>query len=231
MAAYEISPFQWSMSDWRVWVAAFILMEFTYYWQHRFSHTVRWMWATHAVHHSPNEFVLPAAFRLGWTGAISGSWLIHLPVALLGFHPAMMGAILLVGLRYQFFLHTEKIGRLGPIDWLFNTPSNHRVHHSSEADFLDKNYGNVLMVFDHMFGSYAAERPGQTHRYGLTDPFTSNNPLHIVSREWVRLIQDVIASRTPASAFKAAFGRPSPTPAKPPRASLQLDREVDRHVV
>lgn len=210
-AAYQIAPFQWDISDWRVWLAAFFLVEFTYYWQHRLSHTVRWMWATHAVHHSPNQYVLPAAFRLGWTGVLSGGWLLHLPLCLLGFHPAIIATILVTTLRFQFFLHTENIGRLGPLEWVFNTPSNHRVHHSSQPHYLDKNFGNVLMIFDHLFGSYAAEKPGEEIRYGLTDPFVSKNPFYIATREWIRMAKEVRNASSWRVAWASLFGRPAPS--------------------
>jgi len=86
-AVFHLAPVEWAMDDWRTWAVGFFVLEFFYYWQHRFSHTIRWLWASHAVHHSPNEFTLPAAFRLGWTGTISGAWVVLLPMALMGFHP------------------------------------------------------------------------------------------------------------------------------------------------
>ncbi|MEL7046627.1 MAG: sterol desaturase family protein [Pseudomonadota bacterium] len=205
--AYDLAPIQWDGSDWRVWLACFLLVEFVYYWEHRLSHTVRWLWATHAVHHSPNEFVLPAAFRLGWTGLISGGWLFFSAVAFAGFPPFMIALWLVGGLRYQFFLHTEYVDRLGPLEWIINTPSNHRVHHSSRHEYLDKNFGGVLMVFDHLFGTYAREKPDIDMCYGLTDPISSN-PFRIAFREWGRMAKDVMAAGTPARAMGAAFGRP-----------------------
>ncbi|MEO1079700.1 MAG: sterol desaturase family protein [Pseudomonadota bacterium] len=207
-AAYELAPIQWDDSDWRVWLACFFLVELVYYWEHRLSHTVRWLWATHAVHHSPNELVLPAAFRLGWTGLVSGGWLFFTTVAFVGFPPFMIALWLVGGLRYQFFLHTEYVGRLGPLEWILNTPSNHRVHHSSRQEHVDKNFGSVFMVFDHLFGTYAGEKTGTDMCYGLTDPIRSNNPFRIAFREWKRMAKDVLAADSPARAMGAAFGRP-----------------------
>ncbi|MEM1187882.1 MAG: sterol desaturase family protein [Pseudomonadota bacterium] len=206
--AYDLAPIQWDGGDWRVWLACFLLVEFMYYWEHRLSHTVRWLWATHAVHHSPNEFVLPAAFRLGWTGLISGGWLFFTVVAFAGFPPSMIAVWLVGGLRYQFFLHTECVGRLGPLEGIINTPSNHRVHHSSRPEYLDKNFGGVLMVFDRLFGTYAREKPGADMCYGLTDPIPNNNPFRIAFREWGRMAKDVMGAGNPARAIGAAFGRP-----------------------
>ncbi len=101
LAVYDIAPLQLAPDDWRTWFLGFFAVEFAYYWQHRFSHTVRWFWASHAVHHSPNEMVLPVGLRLSWTGGISGVWLFFLPLALAGFHPVVIGTLLIVNLRYQ----------------------------------------------------------------------------------------------------------------------------------
>lgn len=207
-AVHAFAPFQLNIGDWRHWVGAFLVVECAYYWQHRLSHTVRWAWATHSVHHSPNELALPSAFRLGWTGLISGSWLVYLVPAALGVPPLMVLGLLAINLRFQFFLHTDLIGRLGPLEWIFNTPSNHRVHHSSRPEHLDKNFGGVLMIFDHMFGSYAAEDSKVAVEYGLTDPIRSNNPFVILFREWGRLFGDVRRQPTLSGKFQAAFGRP-----------------------
>lgn len=208
LTAYQLSPFHWDKNDWRLWVIAFFLMELAYYWQHRWSHTIRWMWATHAVHHSPNEFVLPAAFRLGWTNLVSGTWLVYVPVSLLGVDPLMIVLLLSINLRFQFFLHTEHIGRLGRLEWLFNSPSNHRVHHSSQKQYIDKNFGGILMIFDHLFGTYAAEKPNVPIQYGLTKPLTSNNPFFIVFHEWINLFSDVRNAPNLWVAYRSAFGRP-----------------------
>lgn len=227
--AYKLSPFSWDMGSWQAWLVGFLVIEFLYYWEHRLSHTVRWLWATHAVHHSPNEFVLPAAFRLGWTGLLSGSYLFFVPAALMGFPPIMIAVLLVGGLRFQFFLHTEHVPRLGPLEWIFNTPSNHRVHHSSRPEYLDKNFGNVLMIFDHIFGSYAAEKPGIDLKYGLTDPIHSHNPFVIAFREWGRLITDLKTTRTLGQGFRAAFGKPGSdfrSDIQPSKPALNSSQEI-----
>jgi len=126
----------------------FVSSEFLYYWHHRASHRVRWLWATHSVHHSPTRLNLTAAIRLGWTGSISGSFVFFLPLAWIGFHPLMIVGMLSVNLLYQFFIHTELSPRLGPLEWVLNTPDHHRVHHASNDACLDKNYGGILIVFD-----------------------------------------------------------------------------------
>jgi sterol desaturase/sphingolipid hydroxylase (fatty acid hydroxylase superfamily) len=172
------------MHDWRSWVFGFFAVEFAYYWFHRWSHTVNWLWATHAVHHSANELTLPAAVRLGWTGVISGGWLIFAPLVLLGFSPIMIGALLALNLLYQFGLHTETIRKMGPLEWIFNTPSHHRAHHACEGPWLDCNFGGVLIIFDRWFGTFVAEPDEGGLRYGLTDPIFSYNPVVIALRQW-----------------------------------------------
>jgi sterol desaturase/sphingolipid hydroxylase (fatty acid hydroxylase superfamily) len=174
-------------------LALFLGLEFCYYWQHRVSHRVRWVWATHAVHHSVRYFNLSAAYRLGWTGWLSGNILFFVPLCWLGFPPLAVVIGLALNLLYQFGIHTELVPKLGLLDLIFNTPSNHRVHHAANSEYIDKNYGGVLIVFDHLFGTYAPEQAIPV--YGLTHPINSHNPLIIVSHEWSRLFRDL--RRTP----------------------------------
>lgn len=181
-ALAELAPVQLPMDDWRVWVIGFFAVEFAYYWFHRWSHTINWLWATHATHHSANEITLPAAIRLGWTGPVSGGWLVYTPLILIGFPPQVVVGLLAANLLYQYWLHTEAIGKLGPLEWVLNTPSHHRAHHASDEEFLDCNFGGVLIVFDRMFGSFREEPDGGGLRYGLTDPIRSYNPAVISLR-------------------------------------------------
>jgi len=208
-ALWLVAPVKWPLDDWRLWIAGFFAYELAYYWQHRLSHTVRWFWATHSVHHTANEFVLPAAFRLGWTAGISGVWLPIAPLALIGMPPLMILTLTVVNLRYQFLLHTEEIGRLGPLEWVLNTPSHHRVHHGSNPAYLDRNFGGVLIVFDRLFGTFAAERPDEPVRYGLTTPVRSNNPFVIALQGWRDLWRDLRAARNAGEILHSLFGRPS----------------------
>jgi len=221
MGAHALAPISFDMADWQSWVIGFFVVEFFYYWQHRFFHTIRWFWATHSVHHSPSEFTFPAAFRLGWTGSITGSWLFLVPIAVLGIHPVMIGVLYTLNLRYQFFLHTESIGKLGPLEWILNTPSHHRVHHGSNPQYLDKNYGGVLIIFDRLFGSFAEEDERLTIEYGLTDPIRSKNPFVIALREWGRIFQELCSTKSLPQAVHILFGRPGTTyPADKPSAGL-----------
>ena len=186
----------------------FLGSEFLYYWQHRASHRVRWMWATHAVHHSTTRFNLTAAIRLGWTGNISGNFLFFLPLAFAGFHPYAVVTMLGVNLLYQFFIHTELAPRLGLLEWVLNTPTHHRVHHASNAPCLDRNYGGILIVFDRLFGTFAAPPASQPLRYGLVGRTVSFNPVRIAFGEWSEMLRDVRAAHGAGAKLRALFGPP-----------------------
>jgi sterol desaturase/sphingolipid hydroxylase (fatty acid hydroxylase superfamily) len=181
-------------SAWMI-LLLFVCIEFVYYWHHRASHECRWFWASHAVHHSAEDFNLSAAYRLGWTAGISGHSLFYLPLVWLGFPPKAVFGMLALNLMYQFWLHTELVPRLGAFEWLFNTPAHHRVHHASNPEYLDRNYGGTLIVFDRLFGTFAAERDAVPCRYGLTHPLTSANPLRIVFHEWIAIVRDLRLAR------------------------------------
>jgi sterol desaturase/sphingolipid hydroxylase (fatty acid hydroxylase superfamily) len=180
--------------------ALFLGVEFFYYWFHRTSHQVRWFWATHAVHHSPNDLTLTTAYQLGWTGELTGSLLFFVPLAWLGFAPSVILAALALNLLYQFWLHTRWIPKLGALEWILNTPSHHRVHHACNREYLGEahvgaNYGGVLIVFDRFFGTYVSERADVPCRYGLTTPLHSYNPLYIAFHEWIAIARDLLGAR------------------------------------
>jgi sterol desaturase/sphingolipid hydroxylase (fatty acid hydroxylase superfamily) len=206
---HGFAPSSWPMQDWRSWVIGFFALEFAYYWFHRWSHSVHWLWATHAVHHSANELTLPAAIRLGWTGFVSGGWLIFAPLAWAGMPPAMIGILLAVNLLFQFGLHTEAIRKLGWLEWVFNTPSHHRAHHASHGAWLDCNFGGVLIIFDRAFGTFVPEPEQGGLRYGLTNPILSNNPLTVAFRQWGILAAAFASATTWRLKLRALFGRPS----------------------
>jgi sterol desaturase/sphingolipid hydroxylase (fatty acid hydroxylase superfamily) len=187
----------------------FVSLEFCYYWYHRSAHTVRWLWASHAVHHSVRYFNLSAAYRLGWTSLLSGNLLFFLPLIWLGFPPVAVAISLSLNLAYQFWIHTELIPKLGILEWILNTPSHHRVHHASNPEYLDRNYGGVLIIFDRLFGTFAEEKSGTNITYGLTHPLRSSNPVAIVLHEWIRLFRDVMRSKTWLDRFRAMFCAPT----------------------
>ncbi len=200
-----------SLEDSRWWSfpLLFIALEFFYYWHHRAAHEIRWVWATHSVHHSIQYFNLSAAYRLGWTSWLSGNALFFMPLTWLGFPPMAVGIGLALNLLYQFWIHTELVPKLGILEWVLNTPSHHRVHHSSNREYLDRNYGGVLIIFDRLFGTFAEEKSDLQITYGLTHSIKSNHPVVIVFSEWQRLFRDVVRSRTWIDRLRAMFGSPT----------------------
>jgi sterol desaturase/sphingolipid hydroxylase (fatty acid hydroxylase superfamily) len=177
-------------------LALFIGQEFCYYWYHRASHRIRFFWATHAVHHSPNQLTLSTAYRLGVTGKLSGSAIFFAPLVWLGVRPEVVLLTLFINLMYQFWLHTTWIPKLGWLEYVFNTPSSHRVHHASNVEYLDANYGGVLIIFDRLFGTYVEERADEPCRYGLVTPTTSRNPFVVEFEHWATLVRDVVKAKS-----------------------------------
>ena len=205
---YQHRLFDFSATSAPAMLGLFRGSEFLYYWQHRASHRMRWMWATHRVHHSPTKFNLTAAIRLGWTGNISGNFLFFLPLVWIGFHPFAVIAMLGINLTYQFFIHTELAPRLGPLEYVLNTPAHHRVHHASNEPCLDKNFGGILIVFDRLFGTFAQAPADEPLRYGLVGGKRSFNPVRIALGEWVAMFHDVRKAAGARAKFRAMFGPP-----------------------
>ncbi len=204
------------LDHWWAVPAVLLAVEFAYYWYHRASHLVRVFWASHLVHHSVQRLNLSSAARLGWTSGLTGAPLVFAPLVLLGIPPAAVVVALGVNLLYQFWLHTELVPKLGPLEWVLNTPSHHRVHHASNQAYLDRNFGAILIVFDRLFGTFAQERDHEACRYGLTEPLVSHNPLRIALHGWLRLAQDIGADlrgghwrRLPWRLFAAPHWRPA----------------------
>ncbi len=186
----------------------FLGLEFCYYWFHRAAHRVRWFWATHGVHHSTNGYNLSVAYRFGWTGALTGMAVFYVPLIWIGFSPAIVFTSLSLNLLYQFWLHVDWIPRLGVLEWVLNTPSHHRVHHAANAEYIDGNYGGVLIVFDRLFGTFKPERADLPCRYGLVEPLTSNNPLKIAFHAWGQLFRDIWKARSWRERLTLPFSPP-----------------------
>jgi sterol desaturase/sphingolipid hydroxylase (fatty acid hydroxylase superfamily) len=214
---YDFRMWTAPMNQWWAWVLLFFAVEFCYYWMHRCTHEIRWLWASHSVHHSPTTITLSGAYRLAITSSISGLFLFFLPLYWLGFAPTAVGIMLGLNLAYQFWLHTETIPRLGLLEKWLNTPSNHRVHHSIEEQYIDKNYGGVLIVFDRLFGTYVAEDESLDKRYGLLGKTPSLNPVTLFFQEWVAMAKDLWQSRDIQRAFRVCFGRPGALDTPPER--------------
>lgn len=178
------------------WVGLFFADDFVYYWYHRKSHEVRLLWAAHVNHHSSRRYNLSTALRQSWTGPFT-----HLPfyavLPLLGFHPLMVLTMGSVSLLYQFWIHTEHVGRLPRwLEAVFNTPSHHRVHHGSNVEYLDRNHGGILIVWDRLFGTFEPEDEDEPVVYGLTQNIDTFNPVRIASHEYEEMLADVARSRT-----------------------------------
>jgi sterol desaturase/sphingolipid hydroxylase (fatty acid hydroxylase superfamily) len=198
-----------SLADpWSV-LLLFVGLEFFYYWYHRASHTVRWLWTSHSVHHSSNQLNLAAAYRLGWFGKFTGTSIFFTPLVWLGFEPMIVLAALFLNLLYQFWLHAEWIPRLGWLEHVLNTPSSHRVHHARNPDYLDANFGGVLIVFDRLFGTYVAERDDLPCDFGLVSPrASSRNPFVVNVGPWVGLAKDLASARSTREFWMYLFGPP-----------------------
>jgi sterol desaturase/sphingolipid hydroxylase (fatty acid hydroxylase superfamily) len=208
LGIWEYRIWTLALDAWYDYALLFIAVEFAYYWHHRLSHEMRWFWATHSVHHSPQKMYLSGAVRLGWTGQVSGAFLFYAPLVWIGFHPIAVLATLLINLIYQFWLHTELVSRLPRFDWLFNSPSNHRVHHAVNAEYLDRNYGGVIMLFDHLFGTYQRELNTSPPRYGLVKQIESHNPIRIALNEWFSIAKDLRQAKSIREVFGYLFAPP-----------------------
>jgi sterol desaturase/sphingolipid hydroxylase (fatty acid hydroxylase superfamily) len=161
-------------SRWYGWLGALLLYDLCYYWLHRAGHEVAVFWAAHVVHHQSQEYNLSTALRQTSSGGLLG-WIFYLPLALLGVPPLLFGIVALVDLLYQFWVHTEHVGKLGWFDRVFCSPSNHRVHHAVNEGYVDRNYGGILVVWDRMFGTFEEEH--EPCVYGTRAPLNSWDPL------------------------------------------------------
>lgn len=185
---YAFRFWSWDSSSAGYWIALFFADDFFYYCFHRTSHGVRFFWAAHVNHHSSMHYNLSTALRQSWTGPLI-SWVFWIPLPLMGFEPLHVLLAQSWNLLYQYWVHTESVERLGPLEWIFNTASHHRVHHGSDPLYLDRNHGGILIVWDRLFGTFQAEdfRPA----YGLTTNIDTFHPVQIAFHEWVALMHDI----------------------------------------
>jgi sterol desaturase/sphingolipid hydroxylase (fatty acid hydroxylase superfamily) len=191
VVVYELTPLRIELTWWSL-PLLLVAQDFFYYWSHRSHHVIRILWASHVVHHSSQRFNLSTALRQTWTGFTS--FVFYLPMIALGVHPAVLAFCQSVNLVYQFWIHTERIDRLpAPVELVFNTPSHHRVHHASQGSYLDRNYGGMLIVWDRVFGTFAAE--GERCLYGLTKNIDTYNPVRVAFHEYAAIARDLRATR------------------------------------
>jgi sterol desaturase/sphingolipid hydroxylase (fatty acid hydroxylase superfamily) len=210
-AVHVVSPFKLPVDAWWTWVLLFFADDLAYYCYHRGHHRVRLFWATHVVHHSSQHYNLSTALRQDWTPF--SATLFWMPSALF-FEPWMIFLAIAWNLLYQFTLHTEAIDRYPrAIEFVFNTPSHHRVHHGSQPQYLDRNYGGILIIWDRLFGTFEPE--GERVRYGLTKNIDTFNPVRVAFGEFVNIWRDVRAADSWRDRFGYVFRgpgwRPEPT--------------------
>jgi sterol desaturase/sphingolipid hydroxylase (fatty acid hydroxylase superfamily) len=202
---YNLVP--WSIPTvWWTYILCIITLDFSRYWSHRLTHVNRFWWATHVTHHNSEKYNLSVAFRLSWTQHIK--FIFFVPVVLIGFDPVLFFICHQIEVLYQFWVHTEYIRKLpAPIEYIFVTPSHHRVHHSTNDKYLDKNFGSTLIIWDRIFGTFQAEEEQTV--YGITTPINSYNPITLNFHEWKDIVLDVINSRSLKEAYAMLFTSPS----------------------
>ncbi|BCO21064.1 MULTISPECIES: sterol desaturase family protein [unclassified Alteromonas] len=190
---------------WWVWVIAFVAYDFFYYWNHRMGHEMSILWAAHVVHHSSEDYNLTTALRQ--TSGALFSWVFYLPLALVGFEPEMIITVGALNLVYQFWVHTQHIKTLGWMEYVFVTPSNHRVHHAQNRVYIDKNYGGVFILWDRLFGTFIPELDEEPPVYGIRGALKSFNPIWANLQIYSQLARDSYYTRSWKDKFRVWFGR------------------------
>jgi len=202
-----------------------VATDFFFYWYHRTHHEVRILWAAHVNHHSSQHYNLSTALRQSWSSVFS-HWVFMIPLGLLGWRPDQILLIGLVNLIYQYWIHTESVGRLGVLEAILMTPSHHRVHHGSNAHYLDKNYGGMFIVWDRLFNTFQEE--DEKVIYGLTKNITSFNPIVIAYHEHAAILKDMWKAKDWKEAIRALVASPASLAEDPIQYRSTLDqRAVD----
>lgn len=202
---YNLVPW-YIPTTWWAFVLCLVWIDFWRYWAHRVAHENRFWWATHVTHHNSEKYNWSVSFRLGWTQHIKVVFFI--PVILAGFHPVVFFICHQIEVLYQFWIHTEYIRKLPrPIEYIFTTPSHHRVHHARNERYLDKNYGSTFIIWDRLFGTFQPEE--EQADYGITKPVGSYNPIYLCFHEWMDIFRDVKRSGSFKEAYSMVFSRPS----------------------
>ncbi len=190
---------------WAMWVLTFIMIDLVFYVYHRMSHRIRFLWAIHLSHHSSEEMNFAVSFRQAWFGPISKvPFFMVLP--LIGLDPTIIAVAGVISTLWGIVGHTQIIGKLGPIEWFFNTPSHHRVHHGSNKQYIDKNYGNLLIIWDRLFGTFEAEK--ESVSFGLVKNVNTFNPMKITFMIWSDMYHEIKNSKNFSHALRLFFGPP-----------------------
>ena len=199
-----IAIFSFPESGW-AWILAFVVYDFFYYWKHRMDHEVSLLWAAHVVHHSSEDYNLTTALRQ--TSGALFTWIFFLPMALLGIEPSMLITVAALNLVYQFWVHTQHINRLGYLEYVLVTPSNHRVHHAQNRIYIDKNYGGVFIIWDRLFGTFIDEDPDNPPVYGIRGALKSFNPLSANFQVYAQLCRDSYYTKSWRDKIRVWLGR------------------------
>ena len=223
-ALYEYRAFDLA-GHWWAWIILLFAEDLCYYAFHRASHEVRFLWAAHENHHSSQHYNLSTALRQSWTTPITGP-IFWMPLALVGFTPAMVMTAQAWSLLYQFWLHTESVRTLGPLEAIMNTPSHHRVHHGSNVEYLDRNHAGIFIIWDRLFGTFEPERAPVA--YGLTTNIRTFNPFRIAFHEWAKLGHDVTRARSIRAKLGYIFAPPGWSPDGSTRTARQLQADLVR---
>jgi len=210
----QFGVLSWDTSQLWVWVLALVLYDFCYYWVHRAGHEVNLFWASHVIHHSSEDFNLATALRQSATGFYF-KWAFYLPLAVLGIPTQVFVVVALIDLLYQYWVHTQLVGRLGILERFLVTPSNHRVHHGQNDYCIDKNYGGIFSIWDRLFGTYADERPDETVIFGVRKPLRSWDPVWANIQHYFVIGRLVRASQSWREKLLYVFG--------PPRSPVHLE--------
>ena len=211
-ALEHVALFKLSAESIWVWVFAFVLYDFCYYWLHRMGHERNILWAAHSVHHQSEEYNLSTALRQTSTGFLLG-WIFYLPMAVLGVPLLVFVSVAALNLLYQFWVHTRHIPKLGWFEWFFVSPSNHRAHHAQNALYMDRNYGGVFIIWDRLFGSFQEEDDNEPVIFGVTTPLASWNPLWANVQFYVQLWNDARRAESPWDKLRIWFMRTGWRPA------------------
>ena len=203
---YKIFELSGMLPLWLFWILTFVVIDLVFYIYHRMSHRIRFLWAIHLSHHSSEEMNFAVSFRQAWFGPISKiPFFMVLP--LLGFDPTIIAAAGVISTLWGIVGHTQIVGRLGFVEWIFNTPSHHRVHHGSNEQYIDKNYGNLLIIWDRMFGTFEPEK--EKVKFGLVNNVNTFNPTKITFMAWSSMIEDVNNKQSLSEVLRIIFGPPT----------------------
>jgi sterol desaturase/sphingolipid hydroxylase (fatty acid hydroxylase superfamily) len=222
---YQYRLFTIPVMCWWAWVICFFSDDFSYYWFHRCSHQVRFLWASHKVHHSSEKFTLSSGLRIPWTSDLTGTFLFWAWMPLIGIEPSMVIFMKSVSAIYQFWMHTETIAKLPKwFEAVFNTPSHHRVHHASNVEYLDKNHAGTLIIWDKIFGTYQEEK--FKPKYGLTEDIKSFNPFVIAFHEWKNMFNDFKKTKKLKDRLRYFFNSPGWSHDGSAKTTRQLQSEL-----